>query len=115
MLTVLFTLFSGFYNWAACIVIKHQTAVNRNISDQVRVIVVWTFFWNYSGLGHENFSIEKFLGFMMIVAGVLGFNNVYSVSVCKRKDNDKAKEGVDKSWDSKLSQPGVNKSLDSKL
>jgi hypothetical protein len=75
---VAFIAFSAAYNGAAISLVKHSTAVNRSVSEQIRVLLVWCFFIFYQGYGHESFSVTKAIGFTLVVIGVLMFNKFFN-------------------------------------
>ena len=43
------------------------------------IILVWCFFLIWGGYGSEDFEALKLLGFVMIVMGILMFNDVFSL------------------------------------
>ena len=55
------------------------------------------FFMAYQGAGHENFHIEKLAGFVLVILGVLFFEEILAFEGCKivyRDDEEDAKEAV---------------------
>ena len=74
MLAAFFALCSSAFNGFGITLTKLTSAANRSVVEQSRVVIIWVFFLNYTGVGHENFSYVKLLGFLMIVVGVVFFN-----------------------------------------
>lgn len=78
----------GFIIAAACFnafgsfTTKLTSAANRSVFEQIRVVLVWAFFLFYQGVGHETFHVQKLLGFMLIVLGVLFFNKILVIVDC---------------------------------
>ena len=56
--------------------VKLTSAASRCVIEQTRVIFIWLFFLMYAGTGHETFSWIKLGGFVLLVLGVLIFNNI---------------------------------------
>lgn len=65
-------IFNGF---GTCVT-KFSTAINRTLTEQIRVILIWVFFLAYPGFGHEEFLAYQLIGFLFIILGVLFFNRV---------------------------------------
>ena len=64
---------------------KLTSAANRSVVEQSRVVIIWIFFLIYTGVGHETFSFIKLLGFLMIVLGVVFFNQILGFVGCAIK------------------------------
>ena len=56
--------------------IKHTSAASRTVAEQLKVFFVWMFFMAYTGPGHEEFQIEKLVGFVLVILGVLFFEEI---------------------------------------
>jgi len=74
VLAVCFAISATAYNGFGITLTKLTSAANRSVVEQSRVVLIWVFFLNYTGVGHETFSYVKLLGFLMIVVGVVFFN-----------------------------------------
>ena len=72
-----FLAFCTMFNGCGVSITKYSTATNRAIIEQSRVLVIWLFFLMKPGFGHEVFSNQKLLGFILIVLGVLFFNKIF--------------------------------------
>ena len=70
------------FNGCGVSVAKYSSAISRTIAEQVRVLVIWAFFLLKPGYGHETFSFEKLVGFVLIIAGVLFFNKILVIDGC---------------------------------
>jgi len=60
----------------AMIVTKYSSATTRLILQQVRIVLVWVFFLIYPGGGHESFKPLQLGGFLVILLGVIIYNEI---------------------------------------
>ena len=79
---ICFLLACTLFNGCGVSVAKYSSAISRTIAEQVRVLVIWAFFLLKPGYGHETFSFEKLVGFVLIIAGVLFFNKILVIDGC---------------------------------
>lgn len=84
-LSVSFVFLASCFNAFGATATKITSAANRSVIEQSRVIVVWSFFLSYQGVGHEEFQPTKVIGFLFIVLGVLFFNNIIALDGCNIK------------------------------
>ena len=86
-------------------VTKYASSANRVTIQQTKTVLVWLFFLIYQGEGHENFKILQLVGFVLIVIGVilyneiveipiLGFNENTRSAIAKRKILEQEEDGV---------------------
>lgn len=101
-------------------VTKYASSANRVTIQQTKTVIVWVFFLIYQGDGHENFKLLQLIGFVLMLSGVilyneiieipiLGFNENTRSAIAKRKltehDNEDLTDG-----DDSAKQPLVNDS-----
>ena len=77
--------------------IKHTSAASRTVAEQLKVFFVWMFFMAYTGPGHEEFQIEKLVGFVLVILGVLFFEEIlafegYRIVYRDEEEEDKKEE-----------------------
>lgn len=69
----------GGMNGLGMIVTKFASAANRVTLSQSKTVIVWIFFLIYKGGGHENFKWLQFSGFIVMLLGVILYNEVIVV------------------------------------
>ena len=80
------------------IVTKYASAATRVILQQSKTVLVWIFFLAYPGGGHERFKVLQLIGFLVLLSGVilyneiltipiLGFNQYTKAAIAKREEN----------------------------
>lgn len=85
-------------NGLGMIVTKYASAATRVILQQTKTVLVWIFFLLYQGGGHENFKVLQLIGFLVLLAGVIlynevivipifGFNQFTKAALAKRAEN----------------------------
>ena len=85
-------------NGLGMIITKYASAATRVILQQTKTVLVWAFFLIYKGSGHENFKVLQLIGFIILVIGVilyneivvlpfLGLNKFTKDAIAKRKEN----------------------------
>jgi len=72
-------------NASGAYVMHHASVVNRSIFRQLSIILIWVFFLCYTGTGHERFSLLQLAGYLVVLAGVIGFNLADWRKMCKRQ------------------------------
>jgi len=78
----LFILVAFGFNGFGASVTKYSSATTRSLSEQTRTVVIWFFFLAYPGFGQETFEILKLAGFVLIISGVLFFNEILVFDGC---------------------------------
>ena len=76
VLVLLNILFVGCMNGLGIIVTKYASAANRVTLQQTKNVLVWIFFLAYQGGGHETFKWLQLVGFIVMVAGVVLYNEI---------------------------------------
>lgn len=66
----------GGMNGLGMIITKFASAANRVTLSQSKTVIVWVFFLIYRGGGHENFKWLQFAGFIVMLLGVILYNEV---------------------------------------
>ena len=70
-----------FFSANAISLTKYASGTTCLVIEQMLIILVWCFFLIWGGYGSEDFEALKLLGFVMIVMGILMFNDVFSLDV----------------------------------
>lgn len=53
-----------------------MSATSRTTLKQTKILLVWVFFLAYQGKGHESFKILQLVGFVILVFGILLYNEI---------------------------------------
>lgn len=64
------------YNGFGITITKHMSATSRTTLKQTKIVLVWIFFLLYRGDGHESFKPLQLVGFMVLVGGILLYNEI---------------------------------------
>jgi drug/metabolite transporter (DMT)-like permease len=78
---ILNIIFVAGMNGLGMVVTKYASAANRVVLQQSKVVIVWVFFLFYQGGGHENFKWLQFAGFIVLLLGVLLYNEVFEIPI----------------------------------
>jgi len=73
LLTVIFI--AGM-NGLGMAVTKYASSANRVTLQQTKIILIWGFFLIYQGGGHENFKYLQLIGFVIMLIGVIIYNEI---------------------------------------
>ena len=87
---ILNILFVGCMNGFGMVVTKYASAANRVTLQQVKNVLVWIFFLIYQGGGHENFKWLQLAGFVVLVIGVVLYNEILELPILGFNQNTKA-------------------------
>jgi len=68
-------------NGLGMIVTKYASAANRVTLQQSKNLLIWIFFLAYRGHGHEEFKVLQLTGFLVLVCGVILFNEVLEIPI----------------------------------
>ena len=71
-----------FYNGMGLAVTKLVSATNRVICRQLKIVLIWVFFLIYPLEGHETFKPLQLGGFIVLVFGVLLYNEIIVLKMC---------------------------------
>ncbi|CAI2370311.1 unnamed protein product [Moneuplotes crassus] len=63
-------------NGLGMIVTKYASAATRVILQQTKTVLVWIFFLIYPHGGHENFKVLQLIGFLVLLVGVILYNEI---------------------------------------
>ncbi|CDW79995.1 transmembrane protein c2orf18-like [Stylonychia lemnae] len=90
----LYFLAIAFYNGLGITITKYASCVHQTVTDQSRVLLVWTFFILYPGIAQEEFRTLQFLGFCIIVTGNFIYNEIIRLNKESKmfKDDDELLE-----------------------
>ena len=69
-------LFIAGYNGFGVTITKYLSATSRTTLKQTKILLVWVFFLAYQGKGHESFKILQLIGFVILVFGILLYNEI---------------------------------------
>ena len=83
-------LFVGLMNGLGMVVTKYASAANRVTLQQTKNVLVWIFFLIYQGGGHESFKWLQLVGFVILVCGVILYNEIIEVPIFGFSQNTKA-------------------------
>ncbi|CAI2371278.1 unnamed protein product [Moneuplotes crassus] len=78
---------SGF----SLLVTKYASATAKVILKQTKIVIVWLFFLIYRGGGHETFHVLQLIGFVLLCAGIILFNEIIIIPVLGFNKNTKAR------------------------
>ena len=81
-LAIGFVVSCALFNGFGQLVTKYSSSVNRSLAEQTRTLVIWVFFLIWQGYGHEEFRPLQLIGFLLVVLGVVFFNEIV---VCVNK------------------------------
>lgn len=104
----------GGMNGLGMVVTKYASAANRVTLQQTKTVIVWVFFLGYPGGGHENFKWLQFGGFIILLIGVVFYNEIIVIPFLGFDKNTKsAKEKKKLSRQSLISQTEPSLHIDS--
>jgi len=69
-------IFIAAYNGFGVTITKHMSATSRTTLKQTRIVLVWLFFLCYQGKGHETFKPLQLVGFIILVTGIMLYNEI---------------------------------------
>ena len=69
-------LFIAGYNGFGVTITKYMSATSRTTLKQTKILLVWIFFLAYQGKGHESFKILQLVGFIILVMGIMLYNEI---------------------------------------
>jgi drug/metabolite transporter (DMT)-like permease len=81
----------AFFNAFGVAVTKYSTAAQRSTIDTSRTLLIWIIFLVKPGDGRERFIWLELVGFFMLVAGTLIFNEIVIIPICGFDRNTKKK------------------------
>ena len=74
--------FGCLLNALGILITKYTTSAHRATINQVKVVSIWVFFLVYSGYGtQENFLFLQLIGFVILVLGVMTFNEIIVIPI----------------------------------
>lgn len=76
LLLFLSVLFISGYNGFGITITKHMSATSRTTLKQTKIVLVWIFFLIYPGLGHESFKPLQLVGFVVLIGGIILYNEI---------------------------------------
>lgn len=71
----------GAMNGLGMAVTKYASAANRVTLQQSKTVIVWVFFLIYKGGGHEKFYVLQLGGFLVLLCGVILYNEIVSIPI----------------------------------
>lgn len=71
----------AFFNAFGVAVTKYASAAQRSTIDTSRTLLIWIIFLIKPGAGHERFIWLELVGFIMLVAGTLIFNEIVVIPI----------------------------------
>jgi len=77
-----YVLLTSAYNGFSITALKLTSAANRCVVGQSKVGIIWLFFLTYTGVGHETFVFGKLVGILLVVLGVVFFNQIFAFHGC---------------------------------
>ncbi len=99
------------YNGFGITITKHMSATSRTTLKQTKIILVWAFFLGYRGPGHETFKPLQLVGFLVLVSGIILYNEIIVLPFLGfNKNTMKAKDEAKKRVESLLS--GMSNTFD---
>lgn len=66
-------------NTCGITITKYGSSTQRVTIGQAKIIIIWLFFMLYPGAGHELFSSLELFGFVVLLSGVLIFNEIIHI------------------------------------
>lgn len=75
-------IFIAGYNGFGITITKHMSATSRTTLKQTKIVLVWVFFLLYRGDGHESFKWLQLVGFIILVSGILLYNEIVIIPWC---------------------------------
>ena len=73
---ILSVIFIAAYNGFGITITKHMSATSRTTLKQTKIVLVWVFFLGYPGDGHESFKPLQLVGFIILVTGIMLYNEI---------------------------------------
>jgi len=99
------------YNGFGITITKHMSATSRTTLKQTKIVLVWVFFLLYRGEGHESFKVLQLVGFLILVSGIVLYNEILVIPFLGfNKNTTKALEEKQKEVESLLS--GMSQTYD---
>jgi len=88
------------YNGFGITITKHMSATSRTTLKQTKIVIVWIFFLAYQGDGHESFKPLQLVGFLILVAGIILYNEIIVIPFLgfdknTMKEKEKTKQRVE--------------------
>lgn len=77
--TIIITIGIGGMNGLGMVITKYASAANRVTLSQAKTLIVWVFFLLYPGKGKEKFSWLQLGGFIIMLIGVVLYNEIVSL------------------------------------
>lgn len=77
-----------------------MSATSRTTLKQTKIVLVWVFFLIYKGKGHETFKPLQLVGFIILVTGIMLYNEILIIpffgfnEYTSNKINDREKKIV---------------------
>jgi hypothetical protein len=98
-------IFIAGYNGFGITITKHMSATSRTTLKQTKIVLVWIFFLLYRGDGHESFKVLQLVGFVILVSGILLYNEIVVIPWCGfNKYTTFAKQEKEKKVDTFISE-----------
>ena len=110
---ILNALFVFIYCGLGMLVIKYTSATNRVTVQQVKNVLVWIFFMIYQGKGHETFKWLQLIGFIVIILGVILYNEIVEIPLFGFDQNTRSaisRKQLEEIWKYKNILNGINSS-----
>mmetsp|Transcript_29139 Transcript_29139/g.33329 ORF Transcript_29139/g.33329 Transcript_29139/m.33329 type:complete len:125 (+) Transcript_29139:692-1066(+) len=76
-----------------------MSATSRTTLKQTKIVLVWLFFLAYQGKGHESFKVLQLVGFIVLVSGILLYNEIVVIPFWGFNQNITLKNTKDESKD----------------
>ncbi|CAI2368722.1 unnamed protein product [Moneuplotes crassus] len=87
---LLLAVFGCLLNTFGIMITKFASSAHRATISQVKVVLIWIFFLLYSGYGTgEDFLVLQFIGFIVLVSGVIIFNEILEIPILGLNRNTK--------------------------